>query len=145
MWRWSSWVLWSLSFVCCFACCGPLMSKSLAVPADQVKQGEQEYPDDVDEVPVQPEVLYKGDMPGGVGSGPRPHDHEAQDRNTDDHVQGVHASHGEVKPEVHLGVPRHVERQGLVAVRPCLSVAVRISERFDAVVKTRYVVLLNLL
>ena len=31
--------------------------------ADQVEQREQEYPDDVDKVPVQAEVLHEGDVP----------------------------------------------------------------------------------
>ena len=39
-----------------------LMRFSLGVPADQVKQREKEDPDDVDEVPVQAEVLDKRDV-----------------------------------------------------------------------------------
>jgi len=50
-----------------------------------------------------------------------------QQTDADNHVQRVHARHGEIETEVHLGVPRHVQRQGLVArrLRRLIAVGIR--------------------
>src|SRR5580698_4571248 len=73
---------------------------SLLVPADEIEKREQEDPDDVDKVPVQAEVLDKRYVAGCVGIVPGAVDHVAQNRDADDHVQRVHAGHGEVQEEV---------------------------------------------
>ena len=85
--------------------------------------------------------------PGGVGAGSGPEDHESQNGDADDHVQRVHAGHGEVEEEVDLGVPRHVERQRLVIGYSLVDFGVgrRINEGLDAVVEAGDVVLLDLL
>ena len=52
------------------------------MPADQIQQGEEIDPDNVDKVPVKPEVFDKRDMSRGIRSGLRSEDHEDQDRDT---------------------------------------------------------------
>ena len=84
------------------------------MPADEVEQREKVDPDDVDEVPVEAEVFDVCDVAGGVSTCPGPDDHEAEQRDSDDHVERVHAGHGEVEEEVDLGVACHVIRQRLV-------------------------------
>src|SRR5258708_7803078 len=117
--------MWCSSCACppcpaCVSTCGSwvvLMCVSLAVTADQVKQWEQEDPDDVDKVPVQSEVLHERNVPRRVGSGLRSENHVSQQADADNHVQRVHAGHGEIETEVHLSVPRHVQRKRFVACR----------------------------
>src|SRR4051794_11417452 len=72
------------------------------VPADQVEQREEEYPDNIDEVPVQPDVLH-GTVPlRSELSAPRP-DHEIRHQpEADDHMQRVHSSHREIEREEYL-------------------------------------------
>src|SRR6476659_7540038 len=64
-------------------------SRSMDVPPDQVEQREEEDPDDVDEVPVEPGHL-DGRVPlGRVAALPRLVDEDAQETEPDDHVEGV--------------------------------------------------------
>ena len=77
----------------------------------------------------------------------RPEDHESENGDADDHVQRVHAGHGEVEEEVELGVARHVERQRLVLwiFLVHFLVGCRIQERLKAVMEAGNVVLVDLL
>src|ERR1035437_10166518 len=98
------------------------------MPADQIEQREQEDPDDVDKVPVEPEILNEREMPVGISTCSRTEDHEAQNPDANDHVQRVHAGHGEVEKEVKLRVASHVQRQGLVMVLRNIRVRCRVNE-----------------
>src|ERR1700729_4175896 len=108
------WCSWSCSTTFCsnFPSCSACPPCSLipllpSIPADQIQQREQKDPDDVDKVPVQTEVLDIGDVPSCIGSGSRSHKHESENRDADDHVQRMHAGHGEIQEEVHLGLRGH--------------------------------------
>src|ERR1035437_9322146 len=129
----------------CSACSLFSLMRLSLVSADQIEQREQEDPDNVHEMPVQAEVLNKRDVAAGVCSGAGAEDHEPQDADADDHVQGVHAGHGKVQREVQLGVARHVEGQRLVPRGLGRRVGIWIEKRVQAVVETGNVVLLNLL
>src|SRR5580692_8061182 len=115
------WCSWSCSttfcsnFSSCPACppCS-LISLLSSIPAYQIQQREQKNPDDVDKVPIQPEVLDISNVPRCVRPCSRSHEHEPQNRDADNHVQRVHASHGEIEKEVHLSLRGHVGRQWLV-------------------------------
>src|SRR6185437_4734087 len=72
------------------------------VSAHQVEQREQEYPDDVYKVPIQPEILHKCEMAFGIGASDRLEKHENQNADAYHHVQSVHARHGEVEEKVLL-------------------------------------------
>src|ERR1700733_9611213 len=125
---------------------GSVMLCPLLVAADQVEKGEQVNPDDVDKVPVQAKILDKRHVPGCVSAGLRPVDHEAENRDTDNHMQCVHAGHRKVEEEVQLRVASHIHPQWLVVV---LLVDFRIrsgvDERLHAVPDTRDVMLFPLL
>src|SRR5437773_12210621 len=80
---------------------------------DQVEEGEEEDPDDVHEVPVEP-----GDLDGRVVGGtepsvPRLPGHDRDDGHADHHVQGVQAGEAEVEGEEELGMPRGVRAERL--------------------------------
>src|SRR5579863_7922177 len=99
------------------------------MPADQVKQREQIDPDDVDKVPVQAEIFNKGYVARGIRAGLCAEDHESQNGDADDHVQGVHARHRKIEEKVELGVSRHIGLQRRVVVLLVdLGVALRIQE-----------------
>src|SRR5947209_1616560 len=74
--------------------------------AQQIEQREKKYPDDVDEVPVQP-----GHVDGRVifrreSSALRPRGKNREQRNPDNHVQRVQARHREIKREKQLRIRR---------------------------------------
>src|SRR6185503_6615023 len=116
------------------------------MPTDEVQQREEIDPDDVDEVPVEAEVFDECDVAGGVGTGSGSEDHEHENTDSDDHVEGVHAGHGEIEEEVEFGVPGHVVRQRLILVFLVdFGVALWVKERLHAVMEARDVMLLDLL
>src|SRR5258706_10825204 len=85
--------------------------------ADQIEQREQEDPDQVDEVPVQPhevdrrEVL-RAEMPlDRADQDPRDRPHAGE------HVQPVQPGHQEVDPEEDLHVARPLSMRGTTALR----------------------------
>ncbi len=71
---------------------------------DEVEEGEEEDPDDVHEVPVEPHDLDRGVVLGAVGAPPRQERDPQDDRHADDHVERVEAGHPEVEREVDLRV-----------------------------------------
>src|ERR1700683_1348695 len=79
--------------------------------ADEIQQRKKKDPDNIDEVPIQPEVIDGRGMPIDVSAVPSLVEQNEQNADTDDHVQGVHAGHGKVKKEEELCVLRHVRRQ----------------------------------
>src|ERR1700723_4418688 len=79
--------------------------------ADEIQQREKEDPNDIDEVPIQSEVIDGRGMPIHVCAVICLVEQNEQNADTDDHVQGVHAGHGKVKEEEELGVLRHIGRQ----------------------------------
>src|ERR1039458_5422020 len=114
--------------------------------ADQIQQREEIDPDNIDKVPVEPEVLNKGHVPRCVSPGPRAEDHESKYPDADNHVQRVHPGHEEVEREVELGVARDIQRQRLVVVfLEDLGIGSGIEERTEVVVEAGNVVLLDLL
>src|ERR1035437_8435344 len=116
------------------------------MPADQIEQRKKINPDNVDEVPIQPEVHYKRLVSRRVSPCSGAQNHESQNRDADDHVQGVHSRHQEIEREIKLGVPRHIQRQRLVVIlRIDFRIRLRIKKRLQAVVKAGNVMLLNLL
>src|SRR5881628_2805872 len=85
---------------------------SVCMPSDQIEKREQEDPDDVDEVPVQP-----ADLDGVVvlvrdRSAPCPPRHHAHDSEADDHVQGVESRHHEVERKEDLGMTEMLRLEG---------------------------------
>src|SRR5205085_2131054 len=87
------------------------------VRAQKVEQREKENPDDVNEVPVESEVLDGRVVLRRVAPAPSPPDDRRDDADADDHVQRVEARHGEVEPEEHLVLPRCDTRGDVYAVR----------------------------
>src|SRR2546423_14286449 len=72
------------------------------VRAQKVEQREEENPDDVNEVPVESEVLDGRVVLRREASAPGPPHYRRDDEDADDHVERVQARHGEVEPEEHL-------------------------------------------
>src|SRR5919112_1927150 len=97
------------------------------VRAEEVEQREEENPDDVYEVPVEPEVLHGRVVLGRVAPVPGP-PHDGRDYpDADYHVQRVQARHREVEPEEHLRVLRRDAR-----LRPVVNqIRVRVEEARD--------------
>src|ERR1700721_2265292 len=84
------------------------------IPADQIQKREQKYPNDVDKMPIQPEVLDIGHVSCCLRPGFRSCEHESKNRDADDHVQCVHAGHGEIQEEVHLGPRANLGPRGFL-------------------------------
>ena len=81
-----------------------------SVGSDKVEQGEEEDPDDVDEVPVKAGHLNRGVVIRTVFA---PQAVDGQDGNADDHVDGVQSGHREVQGEIERE-PRGPRLMGLV-------------------------------
>src|ERR1019366_3272008 len=78
----------------------------LRMPVNQVEQGEQVDPDNVDEVPVETAHLERRVVLGCEAAFPC-HDQEpGEEAESDDHVEGVQAGHDEVQSKENLGVLR---------------------------------------
>src|SRR5918993_2287901 len=89
------------------------------VPVDQIEQWKQENPDDVHEVPVEPEHLDRRVPPRRERTlAGHVHDHEQQ-CNADDHVQCVHPGQREVENHEHAHLVRH-RRELAVHMEPAL-------------------------
>src|SRR6478672_8568397 len=86
----------------------------LSVATDEVQQWEQKDPDDIDKVPIQSKVFNKCHVPCRIGTGLRLRDHESENRNSNNHVQCMHAGHGEVEKEIDLRVPSHIQGQWFI-------------------------------
>src|SRR5512135_3485193 len=86
---------------------GPRCLPSLWVVAltgpslDQVQQREEEDPDEVDEVPVEPGQLHRGRVPGPELAARGAQGHPAEHPHADEHVEPVQPGHEEVDREVH--------------------------------------------
>src|ERR1700722_11126033 len=74
------------------------------MPVDQVEQGKQINPDDVDEMPVQAADLDWSVIFRREASLPGHSQKPGKDTQPDNHVEGVDAGHDEVKREKNLGV-----------------------------------------
>src|SRR5580658_9126082 len=79
--------------------------------ADEIQQREKKDPDNIDEVPIESEVIDGRGMPVDIRPMPRLVEQIEQNTDTNDHVQGVHAGHGKVKKEEELRMLRHIRRQ----------------------------------
>src|SRR6478735_2292557 len=77
---------------------------SVDMPAYQVQKREQENPDDIDEVPVQPADLDPDRVNARHRSPHRQPHHDGHQAEADDHVQRVQARHEEVEREEDLGL-----------------------------------------
>src|SRR5208337_1216979 len=73
---------------------------------DQVEQGEQVNPDDIDEVPVQPADLHRRVVFRSEAPPPCRVQKPGENADADDHVQRVQSGHDEVKREINLRVLR---------------------------------------
>src|ERR1700689_3587244 len=78
--------------------------KSSRVPVDQVKQGKQINPDDVDEVPVEASDFDGSVVLGREASVPCHEKEPEKNSQADDHVQSVQSRHDEIKREKNLCV-----------------------------------------
>src|SRR5918995_3720715 len=77
------------------------------MPSDQIQQGKQKNPNDIDEMPVEPDKLNRRMVDRRKLAAPRaPHQPE-QKTDADDHVQSMHAGHGEIKRKEDLRLARH--------------------------------------
>src|SRR6202030_2428117 len=79
--------------------------------ADEIQQRKKEDPDNIDEVPIKPEVIDSRGMPVGISPVVSLVKQDEQNTDADDHVQGVHAGHGKVEEEEELRVLRHIRSQ----------------------------------
>src|SRR5262249_50655613 len=99
-----------------------------SVAADQVEEGKEEDPDDVDEVPVEPGDLDRRVVGGADATRPRHPKEPGHDAEPDDHVEGMEPGQREVEREedlrrVRLGAVPHEVRPGdevLVELVPVL-------------------------
>src|SRR6202011_4411846 len=73
------------------------------MPIDEIQQREQEQPHNIDEVPVQAEVLNRRNVSAGELTVIRAPGQPEQQHDSDDHVQRVHSGHREVEREEDLG------------------------------------------
>src|SRR5882724_9033291 len=81
----------TLGISCILAC--------VLVQSDQVQQGEQEYPDDIDEVPIQAADFDWRKIFGVERSTPGHHQDHQHQGHTNNHVQSVKPCHEKVKAE----------------------------------------------
>ena len=81
------------------------MPASIA-PADQIQQRKKKYPDDIDEVPVQPAHFKRRVIFGIETPAICHHRQRRQYAQPDDHVQGMQASHKKIKAEKQLNALR---------------------------------------
>src|SRR5512139_606190 len=79
-------------------------SSQQVVPPREIQEREEEDPDDVDEVPVEPESLDHVVVLGRVFPLPGRAEEKEDDGHADDHVEGVEAGHPEVEGEEEPGV-----------------------------------------
>ena len=93
-------------------------------------------------MPVQSEVFYRRDVPRGEVASIRSMRQPEQETDADDHVDGVHAGHGEVEREEDLGALRHVRSERLLVHD---AVCTRIDKLGDVKMRAGDVVLLPLL
>ena|SRR6266508_1329592 len=82
------------------------LSAVFQMTAQQIKQREQEYPDDVDEVPVKTRNLNRIVVFRTVAPARSKVQNYGKHAYADDHVNRMHARHGEVDPVEHLDMPR---------------------------------------
>src|SRR6266404_5107255 len=75
-----------------------------SVAIDQIQQREQENPNDIDEVPVEADILDGRVVLRREAAAPRFLDEPKEQAGADDHVQGVQAGHAEIEGEEKLGV-----------------------------------------
>src|ERR1035441_9431164 len=78
----------------------------LRMPVNQVEQGEQVDPDNVDEVPVETAHLERRVVLGCEAAFPCHYQEPGEEAESDDHVEGVQAGHDEVQSKENLGVLR---------------------------------------
>ena len=71
----------------------------------QIQKGEQENPDDVDEVPVESGDLDWREMAGRKFSDASEERENQHDENSDCNVNCVETGHGEIEPKENLGMP----------------------------------------
>src|SRR2546421_52847 len=92
----------------------PLTAFLVSLPevrAEEVEQREEENPDDVNEVPVESEVLDGRVVLRREATAPGPPHYRRDNEYADDHVERVQARHCEVEPEEHLVLAeRHARR-----------------------------------
>src|SRR6266702_2597256 len=115
------------------------------VAVDEIEQGEQKDPDDIDKVPIQAEVFYRSDIPATELPSIGPPRQPAQQYDADDHVERVHSSHREVEREENLRLLRHIGRERLLGQLARLGIYRRVDELRNVKVRARDVVLLPLL
>src|SRR5713226_80019 len=75
-----------------------------SVAINQIEQREQENPNDIDEVPVEADVLDRRVVLRREATAQRLLDEPDEEAGADDHVQGVQAGHAEIEGEEKLGV-----------------------------------------
>src|SRR5215475_8528059 len=86
------------------------MSADAEVKARQIKQREEEYPDDVNEVPIEAADFDRRVVVLGELALLRHQDHRGQEAGADDHMQRVQPSHQKVNPQEDLHRPLQIGR-----------------------------------
>src|SRR5262245_53045033 len=76
-----------------------------SMTSDQIQEGKEKYPDDIDEVPVEPADLNRAVVVPRNRPPPSPPEHPQYDAHADHHVKRVQSRHHEVQREKELGVP----------------------------------------
>src|SRR5437870_3202774 len=102
------------------------------MPANEVKEREQEDPYDVDEMPVQTADLDRRVVLGGDRAAPRQPQHDGHDAKPGDHVQRVKAGHQVVEREEDLRVLKIFRLESEAGARQmALDVSRVVLERLD--------------
>src|ERR1700733_8186185 len=79
--------------------------------ADEIQQRKKEDPDNIDEVPIQSEVINGGSMPVGIRAMVCLEEKKKQNAEAHDHVERVHTGHSKVQKEEELRMLRHIRSQ----------------------------------
>ncbi len=72
--------------------------------SNQIKQREQENPNDIDEVPVQADHFHRSEIMGVENVAICLDQQEGEQSDTGNHVDGVHTSHTEIEKKEDLRI-----------------------------------------
>ena len=77
---------------------------------DEIEQGKQEDPNNVDEMPIKTKVFDRLHVAPRVQAGSRLVQQDEQDGDSDNHVNGMYTGHCKIKTEKDLCLLCHVNR-----------------------------------
>src|SRR2546425_8683672 len=111
---------------------------------DQIEEGKEEYPDDIDEVPVEAHHFHRGVIVRTEVTAPGAPDEPQQQTNADNHVQRVQAGHPPVEDHEQFDLRRELRmlmpgevRSGKQTFVPMCVVLVALDGQKDAAEEER--------